>query len=188
MARRPLSDLESRRWRSGSTALLAVTIAIAGYDTAGHENDWSRLLSDAQSALPFAPDLAHIVVNAAALALFALATALVCEVGLSGMQRVAPARSAARLKIVLGSALVPIALAYLIAHQVVTLAGSEHGHWYAQLLVLTVGHLIALVVAYDRGIATLPNLTVALRTTYWALGVLAASLSFDLWLTWQART
>ncbi len=55
----------------------------------------------------------------------------------------------------LGSALIPIALAYLIAHHVIALAGTGENAWYAQLLVLTLGHVIALIVAYDRGLATL---------------------------------
>ena len=185
--RRPLSDFEPRTWPSGSATLLATTIAIAAYDTAGHEPGWQRFTGDAREAIAISPELSYLLFNACGLLLGITFTLAIYHLGISGMRRVTPSRVAPRLELVLGSALVPVALSYLVAHQIALPAIDSAGAWYAQLAILTLGHLAAVLIAYDRGMATMRTTSIALRTTYWSLGVIVASLSFDLWLTWQVR-
>jgi hypothetical protein len=120
---------------------------IAAYDTAAKDGKWQRWTEVAQASLATRPELAHAIVHGAGLLLAAGLAITVYTAGLSGMGRVTPARTAPRLEIVLGSALSPIALVYLIAHHVITLVGRGENAWYAQLLVLTLGHVIALTVA-----------------------------------------
>jgi hypothetical protein len=165
VARRPLSGFELGTESPSIAPALLVTIAIAA--CAAGPRDASR------------PELSYALVNAASLALAGVTAFAIHQFARWGARRVAPARLSPRIDHVLTGALVPIACAYLVTQ----LAGG----WHLQTAVLVAGHFAALSIAHDRAFATLRETRIAVRTAYWALGMIVASLCLGLWLTWEAH-
>ena len=54
--------------------------------------------------------------------------------------------------------------------------------WYAQVTVLVVGHVLALIVAHDRAVALSPSPKVALRTQYAMLTLMVIYTVGGMWL------
>jgi hypothetical protein len=54
--------------------------------------------------------------------------------------------------------------------------------WYAQLVVLVLGHVAALVVAHDRAVALAPTPRVALRTQYATLTLMVVYTVGGMWI------
>ncbi len=59
---------------------------------------------------------------------------------------------------------------------------SPNTYWYVQVLALVIGHVIALVVAHDRAVATSPTPKVALRTQYAMLALMVLYTVGGMWL------
>jgi hypothetical protein len=59
---------------------------------------------------------------------------------------------------------------------------SPNTYWYVQIIALVVGHVIALVIAHDRAVATSPSPKVALRTQYAMLALMVLYTVGGMWL------
>lgn len=67
-----------------------------------------------------------------------------------------------------------------------TLIGAET-FWYVQVALVVAGHVAALTLAHDRALVLYGNVTQAVRSQYWMLGVMVGYTTFALWLLSQAN-
>ena len=191
--RRPLGALTSIAWLPGTAALFAVAIGVAGFHAAAHNPAWLDISASGHRALEHigtASRPAPTILTTVGLLVAVAIVILAYQLGLRGMRSVAPPRAAGRSVTILGLALVPVAIAYVTAHHglglIADLPPGETALRFAQMTIVTAGHVVALIIAHDRSIAGFHEDTTAVRTVYWVLGVLIASLTLDLWLIWEA--
>jgi pterin-4a-carbinolamine dehydratase len=63
---------------------------------------------------------------------------------------------------------------------------SQNGTWYAQVGLVVLGHVAALVLAHDRALAMYGQASLAVRSQYWMLGIMVGFTTLALWLLAQA--
>ncbi len=172
--RRPLGALTSIAWLPGTAALLAVVIGVAGFDSAAHHPAWldiSASVNDALEHIGTPPRPATTILTTVGLIVAVAIVIVAYQLGLRGMRSVAPPRAAGRSVTILGLALVPVAIAYVTAHHglglIADLPPGETVLRVVQITILTAGHVVALIVAHDRSIASFHDDTTAVRTVYW---------------------
>ncbi len=64
---------------------------------------------------------------------------------------------------------------------------SQNGTWYAQVGLVVLGHVAALVLAHDRALVLYGQPRLAVRSQYWMLGVMVGFTTLALWLLAQAN-
>jgi len=64
---------------------------------------------------------------------------------------------------------------------------SQNGTWYAQVGLVVLGHVAALVLAHDRALVLYAQPRLAVRSQYWMLGVMVGFTTLALWLLAQAN-
>jgi hypothetical protein len=215
--RKPAAGLRDLAGVAGTVALLCVAIGTTSFDglTGG------ALWADIQDALvPFFDGLGLSYVRATELT-YSLVTlacvgliAAVYLIGVRGMQTVRGGRRARNLAERFAPSLVPIALAYVVAHyfsllvfqgqSTVELAGnlaegkvatpvpdygvvSADAIWYVQVGVLVAGHAAGLALAHDKALAIYPSVKAATRSQLWMLLVMVAYTMLGLWLLSSAN-
>jgi hypothetical protein len=65
---------------------------------------------------------------------------------------------------------------------------SQNGAWYAQVAVIVLGHVAALILAHDRALSMYGQASLAVRSQYWMLGIMVGFTTLALWLLAQAGT
>ncbi len=63
---------------------------------------------------------------------------------------------------------------------------SQNGTWYAQVVMVVLGHVAALVLAHDRALSMYGQASLAVRSQYWMLGIMVGFTTLALWLLAQA--
>jgi hypothetical protein len=63
---------------------------------------------------------------------------------------------------------------------------SQNGTWYAQVGLVVLGHIAALVLAHDRALTMYGQASLAVRSQYWMLGIMVGFTTLALWLLAQA--
>jgi hypothetical protein len=63
---------------------------------------------------------------------------------------------------------------------------SQNGAWYAQVAVIVLGHVAALILAHDRALSMYGQASLAVRSQYWMLGIMVGFTTLALWLLAQA--
>ena len=64
---------------------------------------------------------------------------------------------------------------------------SQNGTWYAQVGLVVLGHVAALVLAHDRALVLYGQARLAVRSQYWMLGIMVGFTTLALWLLAQAN-
>ena len=141
-------------------------------------------------------------------------------IGVKGMRTIKGSPSLRTLSLAFAHTLIPIALAYLVAHYFSFLifqeqaqftyllsdplgtgsdlfggadAGIDYGIlgtsaiWGVQVGVLILGHVVGLMLAHDRAIATYRNPQMAFRSQFWMLGVMITFTCLGLFLLSQGN-
>ena len=119
MLRRPLSGLTEFRPGRGFVALACTAIGITAFDGASEGPLWSGLgsaIERAGSDLGLGPAPAAGIASTVGLAFFVGLVAGIYGLGVRGIRTAAPERSATDLGRSFAHSLVPIALAYVVAH------------------------------------------------------------------------
>ncbi len=119
VARRPLSGLSQERWLPGTVTLLCAAIGITAFDGASEGPVWvgaAEALQSIYTGLGLAVDTALTAAFTTGLLLSVLIVAAIYHVGVLGMHSVARGWSTRRLSRRFAHSLVPIALAYIVAH------------------------------------------------------------------------
>ena len=119
MLRRPLSGLTELRPGRGFVALACTAIGITAFDGASEGPLWSGLgsaIERAASDLGLGPATAAGIASTVGLVLFVGLVAGIYGLGVRGIRTAAPERSATDLGRAFAHSLVPIALAYVVAH------------------------------------------------------------------------
>ena len=149
-------------------------IGVAGFDSAAHHPAWldiSASVNDALEHIGTPPRPATTILTTVGLIVAVAIVIVAYQLGLRGMRSVAPPRAAGRSVTILGLALVPVAIAYVTAHHglglIADLPPGETVLRVVQITILTAGHVVALIVAHDRSIASFHDDTTAVRTVYW---------------------
>jgi hypothetical protein len=62
---------------------------------------------------------------------------------------------------------------------------SQNGTWYAQVALVVLGHVAALVLAHDRALSMYGQASLAVRSQYWMLGIMVGFTTLALWLLAQ---
>ena len=117
--RRPLSGLTTIELVPGTVTVLLVMIGTTTFDGASNGDLWSSISPELDSlfgSLGFGQTAATELAFTVGLALSIALVAVVYALGVLGMRTVAPERSARELAGAFAHTLVPIALAYLVAH------------------------------------------------------------------------
>ncbi|MGH2948325.1 MAG: fenitrothion hydrolase [Solirubrobacteraceae bacterium] len=63
---------------------------------------------------------------------------------------------------------------------------SQNGTWYAQVVMVVLGHVAALTLAHDRALSMYGQASLAVRSQYWMLGIMVGFTTLALWLLAQA--
>jgi uncharacterized membrane protein len=63
---------------------------------------------------------------------------------------------------------------------------SQNGTWYAQVALVVLGHIAALMLAHDRALSMYGQASLAVRSQYWMLGIMVGFTTLALWLLAQA--
>jgi hypothetical protein len=63
---------------------------------------------------------------------------------------------------------------------------SQNGAWYAQVALVVLGHVAALILAHDRALSMYGQASLAVRSQYWMLGIMVGFTTLALWLLAQA--
>jgi hypothetical protein len=63
---------------------------------------------------------------------------------------------------------------------------SQNGTWYAQVALVVLGHVAALILAHDRALKMYGQASLAVRSQYWMLGIMVGFTTLALWLLAQA--
>jgi hypothetical protein len=119
MLRRPLSGLTELRPGRGFVALACTAIAITAFDGASEGPLWSGLgaaIERAASDFGLGPGTAAAIASTVGLLVFVGLVAGIYGLGVRGIRTAAPERSATDLARAFAHSLVPIALAYVVAH------------------------------------------------------------------------
>ena len=200
--RRPFAGLAGLDPAPGTAAVACALIGVTTFDGASNGELWAEVRPDLAGALggTAADTLGLLVAGALVGGLYALGVA-----GMRGAVRRPPAGLAERF----AAALVPIGLAYAIAHyfSLVVFQGQALPHlladplgrgpegpdidygaigaeaiWYVQVAALVAGHVAGLVLAHDRALALFPRAGEAVRSQYWMLAVMVGYTGLGLWL------
>jgi hypothetical protein len=200
--RRPFAGLAGLDPVPGTAAVACALIAVTTFDGASNGELWGEVRPDLAGAIgDTATDTLGLLLAAAAVGgLYALGVA-----GMRGAVRRPPAGLADRF----AHSLVPIGLAYALAHyfSLVVFQGQAIGHlladplgrgpdapdvdfaaigaetiWYVQVAALVAGHIAGLVLAHDRALALFPRGREAVRSQYWMLAVMVGYTGLGLWL------
>ncbi|HVS29460.1 MAG TPA: fenitrothion hydrolase [Solirubrobacteraceae bacterium] len=217
--RPPLSGTTSLDRVPGTVALLCVMIGTTSFDGFSQGSLWSQVAPDVQhffvtlgANLETALELAFTVGLIGAVAFISG----IYRLGVLGMRSVAEGPAPRELAGRFVHSLIPIALAYVVAHyfsllvyqgQVAPdLLGNPLGHglnaggsidynvisatgiWYVQVAALVIGHVCGLVVAHDRALISYPTARLATRSQYWMLAVMIGFTSLGLWILSSTNT
>ncbi len=220
--RRPLAGATSWGAVPGSLAIVLLTIGLTSFDGAqeGALATPIRETFDAFRDLGLGPLAAFRTTGSLWMLIVAAGVALIFAVGIRGMGTVRGSPPSPELAVGFAHTLIPIAVAYLVAHyfSLVTFQeqaqftfllsdplgdGSDlfgtadggvdfgvigaNGVWYTQVGALVVGHVLALVLAHDRAVATYRDYRQASRSQYFMLAVMVAFTSLGLYLLSQAN-
>ena len=200
--RRPLAGLARLDPVPGTAGVACALIGVTTFDGASNGELWAKArpgLADAVGGT--AADTLGLLVAAAAVGgLYLLGVA-----GVRGAVRRPPAGLADRF----AHSLVPIGLAYALAHyfSLLVFQGQALGGlladplgrgqgppaidygaigaetiWYVQVAALVAGHVAGLVLAHDRALALFPRGREAVRSQYWMLAVMVGYTGLGLWL------
>jgi len=63
---------------------------------------------------------------------------------------------------------------------------TDNATWYAQVGIVVLGHIAALVLAHDRALSMYGQASLAVRSQYWMLGIMVGFTTLALWLLAQA--
>jgi hypothetical protein len=209
--RRPLSG--AARWAKvpGSIALVVATLGGTVFDGAHDGALQQPIASVSEQFLRLGLSLgaaARITDTLFLLGVLA-AVALIFWIGVRGMRTVEGSPRLPELGIRFVHSLVPIGLAYLIAHyfsyffwgmqgqfsylisdplgthsagQIVLTPLSSNTIWWIQVAALVAGHVTGLVLAHDKAIAVYGSVRRATLSQRWMLGVMVAFTSLGLYL------
>lgn len=215
--RRPLSGTTTVDMVPGTVMFICALIGTTSFDGFSQGTLWSSLQSWALPQLhdlgPNGEQAGEILYTFGLLAAVAIVFGLY-RLGIEGIRGVDRARGPIELSRLFAHSLIPIAMAYVVAHYFSLLGyqgqaiwrlasdplgdgsdlfGTAHatidytwigatGVWYVQVAALVAGHVIGLVLAHDRAIATYSNARVAARSQYWMLGVMVCFTCLALYL------
>lgn len=202
----------------GTAALLLVAIGTTSFDgfTGGSLwRDISEPISEFFASSGFSISASEQWTNTVGLALMISVISSFYWLGVNGMSTVGEDHGARELGRRFGHSLIPIALAYAVAHyfsllvfQAQTLpnliadplgrddivAGSQIDYtvlgsttlWYVQVGALVAGHVAGLVLAHDRALVIYKTVRTATRSQYWMLAVMIGFTGLALWLLSEA--
>jgi hypothetical protein len=214
--RRPLSGASGWAKVPGSLAVVVVTIGTTVFDGA-HENVLQHPIADVfqrfmRLGLTLAP--ATRIADSLFLALTIALVAAIFWAGVQGMRTVDGSPPAALLATRFAHSLIPIGLAYLIAHYFSYFFYGEQGQfsylisnplgtgpmgqiyltalsttliWYVQVGALVTGHVTGLVLAHDKAIALYGGVKRASQSQRWMLVVMVAFTCVGLYLVSRAN-
>jgi hypothetical protein len=203
---RPLERVARPAERPGTIAFVAVMLGSVAFDGFSRTSTWQNRLFRIES------DVGAFLFNLLGLfvAVLAVAGAFVAAIELA--RRIGGSRP--RLESAFIGSLIPIALAYVVAHYfslfvlqgqlAIPLASDPFGFgwdalgtidyrvnvrpvttnqiWYAQAGALVTGHVLGLMIAHDRALATFGTTRVALRTQYALLALMVVYTVSGLWV------
>ena len=197
--RRPLEGIVGLDTPPGTVALLTAMIGTTSFDGFSAGPIWKDTI------LPAAGTHTQLVGTVGLLAVV-LAVGGLYRLGVAGMRTVGGGHGVTGLSRSFAHSLVPIALAYVIAHYFSMLmyqgqaalplarhpldaAVTIHygligasGIWLVQVAALLAGHVSGLVLAHDRAMATYATPRQAARSQHWMLAVMVGFTCLGLWL------
>ena len=207
--RAPFSGAPRLEPVAGTVALLCVAIGSTSFDGFSGGKNWTSWAPDIQSLfldLGLSQGKALEAAFTVGLLGAVVVVALVYALGIAGMKALTHERSAGELSRAFAHSLVPIALAYVVAHyfsllayQGQTIPGfladptdaaptvdynvvSANGIWYVQAGALVVGHVAALVLAHDRALVLFARRRDATLSQVAMLSVMVGFTLLGLWL------
>ena len=205
----------------GTVALVAVMIGTVTFDGFTRSGTWSTGIGKALNELfdgPFGAVNASYIAGTIGLVGCVLLVGGFYRLGIAGAESVGGGISAERLRGAFVHSLVPIALAYVLAHyfsfllsgaqSTYQLASDPLGHgwnlfgtidttvrylngkitWYFQVAFVVIGHVAGLVLAHDRALAMYDDQQAAVRSQYWMLSVMVGFTSLALYLLSQSNS
>ena len=216
VVRPPLSGLAPGDAHHGTVAFVAVMLGSVAFDGLSRATWWQDQLYELESRYivesPTKADFVSLGFNLLGLIVAVVVIGTLYALAIYAAKRVG--HTDVRLAGAFIGSLIPIALAYLVAHyftllvdvgpDAVWLASDPFGKgwdlfgtadfqppnnvfspntiWYVQAGVLVTGHVLGLVLAHDRAIATFSSARTAIRTQYAMLALMVLYTCTGLWL------
>ncbi len=210
-----LSGVPSLPEAPGTVALLCTMIGTTSFDGFTQGPLWNDNIQTFQGwfiDLGFNAEHAIEIANTLGMVFIVLVVSGLYRLGIAGMVGIGGKKDAGELARAFAHTLVPIALAYVIAHYYSALVqsgqsilylssdplgdGSDYlgfadvtihypsanSIWYVQVGALVLGHAAGLTLAHDRALALYRKARDATRSQYWMLAVMVGFTSLGLWL------
>lgn len=214
----PAASTTELRAIPGTAALLLVAIGTTSFDGFTGGSLWRDVFEPMREFFAdsgFSISASEQWSNTVGLSMMIGLTSGFYWLGVNGMSTVGEDHGPRELGRRFGHSLIPIALAYAIAHYFSLLvfqmqalpnliedplgrddvvAGSQIDYsvlgsatlWYVQVGALVTGHVVGLILAHDRALVVYRNVRSATRSQYWMLAVMIGFTGLGLWLLSEA--